>query len=64
MSIYKNVQRLCKENNITISKLENELEFSRGSIYKWDSNTPSIAKVKKVAEFFGVLIEDLLKEIA
>lgn len=58
--MYQNIQRLCKEHNTTITALENALNFPRGSIYKWDAHRPSIDKVKAVAEFFGVQIEEVL----
>lgn len=61
MSLYKNVQDLCEKNNISIAFLEIELEFPRGSLYKWDAHKPSIEKVKKVADYFGVQIEEIVK---
>ena len=64
MSIYRNIQDLCAERKISVSALETELHFSRGSIYKWDTNTPSVEKVKKIAEFFNVPIEEVIRERA
>lgn len=45
-----------------ISKLEKELEFGNGAIYRWDKNTPSIDKVLKVAKYFEVSVDSLLEE--
>lgn len=59
--IYDNVKKLCKEKGITISKLEEELEFPRSSICKWNDSMPSILKVQKVAKYLGVPIEQLLE---
>lgn len=50
----ENIQRLCSETKVSIAKLERDLEFSRGSIYKWDKNSPSVEKLKKVADYFNV----------
>lgn len=46
---------------ISISQLERDLEFPRSSICKWNDNQPGIRKVQKVADYFNVPIETLLK---
>lgn len=58
--MYKKIQELCKKKNISIYAVEIALGFPRGSIYKWDSHTPGIDKVKKLAEYLDVAIEELL----
>lgn len=60
--MYSKIKELCKTNGISVSKLESKLNFSRGSIYKWSVNIPSIDKVKAVADHFGVTIDYLLSE--
>ena len=47
-------------NGKPISHLEKELDFSNGSISKWERTSPSIDKVKKVADYFGVSTDYLL----
>ena len=59
--MYSKIKELCKMNNISISELESELEFSRGSLCKWNVNVPSITKVKAVADYFHVTVDELLK---
>ena len=61
--MYSKIKELCKRNNISISELESELDFPRGSICKWDINVPSIAKVKAVAEYFDITIDELLEDV-
>lgn len=56
------IKRLCAKKRITLAELERELNFPKGSIYKWDKNRPSVDKVKKVADYFGVSIEYFLEE--
>lgn len=60
--MYSKIKMLCKKNNISVTELERTLEFSRGSICKWDANIPSITKVKAVADYFGVTVDELMKE--
>ena len=59
--MYSKIKELCKMNNISVSELESELEFSRGSLCKWNVNVPSITKVKAVADYFHVTVDELLK---
>lgn len=58
--MYSKIKALCKANRISVSKLEVDLNFSRGSICKWGVNNPSIDKVKAVADYFGVTVDYLL----
>lgn len=37
-----------------------ELGFPRSSIRKWNTNEPSVGKVKKVADYLKVNIEKLI----
>ncbi|KPU43006.1 helix-turn-helix domain protein [Oxobacter pfennigii] len=60
MSLVENIQQLCKKYNTTIPKLEKEMDFGKGAIYKWNTNSPSIDKLQKVADYFGVTIDYLL----
>jgi len=60
MPIVERIKTLCQQHEISIPRLEKELEFGSGSIYKWDTNDPGIRKIQKVAEFFNVSIEFLL----
>lgn len=60
--MYTKIRELCKKFHISISELESKLNFSRGSICKWDSNIPGVNKVKAVADYFHVSVDELLKE--
>lgn len=60
MSLVENIKSLCEESGTSIPKMEKELGLSKGSVYNWDKNSPSIDKVQKVAEYFGVSTDYLL----
>lgn len=62
MSIYRNIQKASRDAGKTIIGIERELGFSRGSICKWDTNTPSVDKVDAVAKLLSVTIETLLRD--
>ena len=46
MLTYQLIKQLCKEKGVTVTATERELGFSRGSLCKVDTNTPSMEKVK------------------
>lgn len=62
MNMYRNIQKACKDAGKTIIGIERELGLSRGSIAKWDTNTPSVTRVAAVAGVLGVPIETLLRD--
>jgi transcriptional regulator with XRE-family HTH domain len=53
------IKALCRKRNLSLNALEKELELSKSSIAKWDENVPSIDKVEKVADYFGVSVDYL-----
>lgn len=59
--IYEKVKEACREQGKTIASLEEQLGFPRGSIYKWDTNKPSVIKVQKVANALNKSIEFFLE---
>ena len=62
MGPYDRIKELCKNRNISIAALEKELGFSNGSIGKMRKSTPSIERLQKIADYFGVSLDFLYKE--
>ena len=60
MSVVDRIKGLCKEKDMSMSKLEQELGFGRGTIGKWDTASPKSVNVKKVADYFRVTYEYIL----
>lgn len=63
MSIVDRIQFLCNSKGTNISNLQKELGFSSGAIYRWDTNSPSVDKLQKVADFFDVSVDSLITSI-
>lgn len=61
--IYDNIKAICEIRGISVGKIEKELNLSNGIISKWNESEPGIRKVQKVADYLGVPIEELLKEL-
>lgn len=59
MLTYETIKKLCKENGVTVTGVEKELGFSRGSLCKVNTHQPSMEKVQKLAGYFNVSVESL-----
>lgn len=59
--IFENIKRLCTERNVSIAALEREVHIGNGAIAKWNESSPRIDNIKKVADYFGVTVDELLK---
>ena len=57
-----NIKRLCKEKNTSICAVERTLGIGNGTIGKWDVYSPRLDIVKKVADYFGMTVDELLRE--
>lgn len=60
MNIYDRIKELAAAKKISIAELERNLHFSNGSLYKWTKTSPSMDKVKLVADYFDVSTDYLL----
>lgn len=61
MTIYQRIKDLANEKNISIRELESTLKLANGTVSKWQ-NRANTEKLQKVADFFEVPIDSLLKE--
>lgn len=62
--IYTNVKKLCEQKGISIAALERELGLGNATIKGWIDSMPRVNNVKAVADYFGVTVDDLLREQA
>lgn len=60
MGILDKIKVLANEQALTLAELERKLDFSNGSLRKWDTSTPSSDKIEKVADYFNVSTDYLL----
>lgn len=62
MSLVDGIKSLCSKNGVTITRLEKDAGLGRGTIVRWDTNSPSIDKVMKVADYFNVPVSALVDD--
>lgn len=59
--IFENVRARCQERGISIAKLEKECGLANATVRGWDHSSPKVETAKKVADYLGCTIDDLLK---
>ena len=60
--IFTNVSKLCKQRGISIAKLERETGLGNATIRRWETSSPTVEKLKAVADYFNVTVDELLSE--
>ena len=60
--LVRNIRKLCSEKGISIRQLERSVGLTNGIVASWEEKAPSVMRVKAVADFFGVTVDDLLTE--
>ena len=60
--IYKNIEEKCREIGISVSALEKMVGLGNATIKGWNESSPKVENLKKVADYFGCTIDDLIKE--
>lgn len=58
--LVQSIRNLCKSNNISISQLENELNFGAGLVSRWVKSSPSIDKIADIADYFHVSLNEVV----
>lgn len=62
VSILGKIKVLCDRNNISLTRLEKDLNFSNGILCKWAKHSPSVKALKSVSDYFNVSIGYFLDE--
>ncbi len=62
MNLGENIYRLRTEKNMSQGDLADVLEVSRQSVSKWENNSavPELEKLMKMAQIFGLTIDELV----
>lgn len=55
-----NIKRLCHERNVSLADVERACGLGKKSIYAWGMSAPSVERAKRVADYFGVTVDELL----
>jgi len=58
--IVNSIKNLCKEYNITVTKLEETLGMSQGLIGRWNKSDPSLSKIIDIADYFKISLDEVV----
>lgn len=61
MGIVSTIRSFSERRKLSITALERELGFGKGTITKWDKCSPSADKLQKVADYFGITVDRILE---
>ncbi len=62
MTLRDKIKAIAKAKKIPLYRIEKEVGIANGSISKWTTSSPSVEKVKKVADVLGVPVEKLISD--
>lgn len=60
--IFTKISNLCRNRGISIARLEREMGFGNATIRGWVTSSPTVEKLKAVADYFGVTVDELLED--
>jgi len=60
--LFENIRAKCRERGISLPELEQAVHIGNGVIARWAVSNPRIDNVKKVADYFGCTVDELLKK--
>ncbi|WP_456273591.1 helix-turn-helix domain-containing protein [Bacillus sp. AK031] len=60
MGLVNKIKSLCDEKKLTFAEVERKVGLSNGQIRRWDTSSPKIENVQKVADFFDVSTDYIL----
>lgn len=59
-STFEIIKDLCRQRKVSIAKVESDLGYSRNTLYKMKTQTPSAERIKELADYFQVSADYLL----
>lgn len=60
MSLIHRIKELADDKKLTFAEIERKVGLSNGQIRRWNSSSPKIDNIQKVADFFDVSTDYLL----
>lgn len=60
--IYDKIKELCMRKGMSVRELERKAGLGTGAVSKWNASSPTVDRLKSVAEVLDVSINDLVEE--
>lgn len=59
--IVDNIRRLCADRGISLYRLERDTGLGNGTVARWNESSPSVERLRLVADYFDVSLDDLIR---
>lgn len=60
--LLERIEAKCKEQHISIARLEKEAGLGNATVRGWGNSSPSVANLKKVCNILGCTMDELVSE--
>ena len=60
--IYERIVNRCKAQGISVMQLEKSCKLGNGTVAGWKNGNPRVDLLIRVADFFGITLDELVKE--
>ena len=60
--LMERIKALCKARGLSLKDVERGAGITVNTMCRWGESAPSVDKVQKVADFFCVTVDDLLRD--
>ena len=60
--IFENILKRCREMGVSVAHLEKACGLGNATVRGWATADPSVSKLKRVADFFGCTVDELLQQ--
>lgn len=60
--LYDKIKELAKKKGIPIYKVESDCGYESGAMCRWNESSPNAKRLKIVADYLGVTVDELLEE--
>lgn len=60
MTLCDQIRTICVERGLSVYRIEKDCGFGNGSIMKWETSSPKVENVIKLADYFEVSVDYLL----
>ena len=61
VALYDTIRQLAESRGKSINMVEADCELSFGAIGKWNKSSPQVKNIRRVADYFGLTLDELLK---
>lgn len=61
MTLHERIVELCQKKGVSQSEMERAVGIAKGSVTKWKTQVPRSSTIEKVADYFGVSVNYIMK---